>query len=100
MGQSIQPRHTCCSSLNSALDLRAVEGAEDQVRDIGNNLLVSEARVGGELLPVGIVAEKIPFRVELGVVREAQHVGEAWHPRAHQRVAEEDHAETSLGEDV
>ena len=80
-------------------DLRAVERAQHQVADVGDDLVESEARIRGELLPCGIVAEDIPLGFELGHVGKAEHVSKVGHARADERVTKKDRMESRALED-
>src|ERR1035437_3931849 len=76
--------------LSEESNLRGGEGAEDEVGDVADDGLVAVARVGGELFPVGMVAEGIPAGVVLVEAGEAAHVGGAGHAGADEGVAKED----------
>src|ERR1017187_171376 len=83
-------RQTSLSMTSEESKLRGGEWAEDQVGDVADDGLVAVARVGGELFPVGMVAEGVPASVVLVEAGEAEHVGEAGHAGADERVAEKD----------
>src|SRR6185437_2148560 len=71
------------------LDLRKRKRAQNQIADVADDRFIREPRVRRQLLPVGIVAERRPMLVQFGKVAKAQHVSEARHACADQRVAKE-----------
>src|SRR6185437_347917 len=74
----------------AGLDLRVLRGGKNEVGNVADGCLEVVAGRTGELLPLRVAAEAIPACVQLGHIREGQHVGEAGHVRADQGVAIED----------
>ena len=81
-------------------DLRVGRRAEDDVGDVGDDLLERVLLVGGEFLPCGSGTEGVPLPNPVREILEAEHVGQIRQARSDERIAVKHLPKTCLLEDI
>src|SRR5437899_5149671 len=84
-----QDQKTYSRNLLNTSDLRATQRAEIEIRDVAHNLRIRIPWPMGQLLPRRICRERSPLFSKLRRICEGQHVVQARHPRADQRISKE-----------